>query len=389
MAIKPKFQIRSLIVPVYLPTVVFSIGEAALIPTIPANASDLGSSLALAGLIAGLFMIGTMLADLPAAKLVHKIGERLAMVYSGLFAALGGLLAALTDSLLLLAISVFLIGCGHAVFALARHSYITAAVPPSHRGRALSTLGGMFRLGGFIGPLLGALVLSLSELHSVYWMALCLFALAALILLFFAKDDREETADHGEFTIWSTIAKNRRNLLTLGIPASLLAAMRTLRAVGLPLWGTSIGLSAAEISLCLGVSAAIDLALFYTSGQIMDRFGRRWVAIPSLLGMSMAQLLYFLAVDGSTFLALALLMALSNGIGAGLVLLIGADMAPAEKRSEFLAAYRLLIDSATAAAPVGLSIITAVAGLTTGLGFFGILGIAGAAMFARYLPKLR
>jgi MFS family permease len=370
-----------------LPTVVFSIGEAALIPTIPANASNLGSGLALAGFIAGLFMIGTMLTDLPAAKLVHKIGERQAMIYSGLFASFGGLLAALTDSLLLLGLSVFLVGCGHAVFALARHSFITAAVPASHRGRALSTLGGMFRLGGFIGPLLGAAVISFIDLHGVYWLALSLFALAAFILLFFAKDDRDQTAGQGEFTIWSTITENRRNLLTLGIPASLLAALRTLRGVGLPLWGTSIGLTPAEVSLFLGIAAAIDLALFYTSGQIMDRFGRRWVAIPSLVGMSLAQLLIFLAVDGPTFLAIALFMALSNGIGSGLVLLLGADMAPAAKRSEFLAAYRLLIDSSAAAAPLGLAIITASLGLTAGLGFFGLIGMAGAVMFGRYLPK--
>ena len=35
----------------------------------------------------------------------------------------------------------------------------------------------------------------------------------------------------------------------------------------------------------VGVSGAIDFALFYASGQVMDRFGRLWAALPAMLLM--------------------------------------------------------------------------------------------------------
>ncbi|MFM1973989.1 MAG: hypothetical protein RLZZ345_1073, partial [Actinomycetota bacterium] len=53
-------------VPVFVPSVLMSIAEYSLLPVIPASASLLGADLATAGLIAGLLMVGILVADLPA-----------------------------------------------------------------------------------------------------------------------------------------------------------------------------------------------------------------------------------------------------------------------------------------------------------------------------------
>ncbi len=39
-------------------------------------------------------------------------------------------------------------------------------------------------------------------------------------------------------------------------------------------------------SLIFGVSGALDMLLFYPAGKVMDRFGRLWVAVPSMLTMA-------------------------------------------------------------------------------------------------------
>lgn len=51
------------------------------------------------------------------------------------------------------------------------------------------------------------------------------------------------------------------------------------------------------------------------------------------------------AHDETSFLWVAIAMSLANALGSGIVLTIGADLAPADARSEFLGAYRLLVDS--------------------------------------------
>jgi MFS family permease len=137
----------------------------------------------------------------------------------------------------------------------------------------------------------------------------------------------------------------------------------------------------------MGIAGALDLALSYSSGQIMDRFGRRWSAIPTLLGLSLTFSLLTLATDETTFLAVALLMSLANGVGSGIILVIGADLAPEGERNEFLASYRLLVDSGVAAAPLVISGVTALLGISIAMFTVSGLGIVGAIMAYRYVPR--
>lgn len=64
----PQFSMRSVALAALLPTLLFSIGEGAIIPLIPLVAHDLGASLALAGLLGALVMVGTVVGDIRAGR---------------------------------------------------------------------------------------------------------------------------------------------------------------------------------------------------------------------------------------------------------------------------------------------------------------------------------
>jgi hypothetical protein len=68
-------------------------------------------------------------------------------------------------------------------------------------------------------------------------------------------------------------------------------------------------------------------------------------------------------------------------------LVIGADLAPKGERNEFLASYRLLVDSGVAAAPLLISGVTALLGLSAAMFTISGLGIVGAILANRYLPR--
>ena len=93
--------------------------------------------------------------------------------------------------------------------------------------------------------------------------------------------------------VFRTMWRHRQVLARLGVAAALLSSIRSARQVVLPLWGVSIGLDAQTIAIVVGISGALDFALFYASGQVMDRFGRLWAALPAMILM------------GTGFLALA------------------------------------------------------------------------------------
>lgn len=386
-ASKSDFSIRSLIVPVFLPSFLFTTAETALIPIIPSTAIDLGADLPTAAAVSGLLMLGTLIADIPAASVVNRFGERNSMVMAALLGIAGIALAFSSKSIWMLALGITFLGAGAAVFGLARHGYMAGAAPLEYRGRSLSILGGTFRAGGFAGPILGSFAISAWGTQSVYVLAL-IFCLGAALVVYFVRNAPEHlTAQRRDLSTMQVAKREYRSLATLGVGAMILATLRATRIIGLPLWALHIGLPPSLTALYIGIASALDFALFYTSGQITDRWGRRWVAIPTLVGMGATHLLFGLATDGSLFLTLALLMSLANGVGSGLIMVIAADAAPPEYRNQYLASFRLLIDSGSAAAPQLLAGIAAISSLAVGFGVFGVLGFVGAGIMWRYLPK--
>src|SRR5690606_32146256 len=153
--------------------------------------------------------------------------------------------------------------------------------------------------------------------------------------------------------------EHRTTFATAGVVAGVICVMRATRQVLLPLWAESIGLSAREVSVLFGLSAALDMVVFYPVGSISDRFGRRAVAIPCLVLMGAGLVAVPLTHGFGTMLIAGLAVGLGNGFGSGLVMTLGADHAPSLGRAEFLGIWRLVGDVGTAGGPLVLSALEA------------------------------
>ena len=396
----PAFRFRSIALSALLPTLLFAIGEGAILPIIPIIADNLGASLAIAGLIGALIMLGEVVGDIPSGWVVARVGERPAMIGAALISILGLVIALVAPNVVVLGVGILLIGLSTAVFALARHAFMTSFVPHAYRARALSTLGGTTRLGFFIGPFISAGVIHLTgSTQSVFWIFIVACVAAALALLV-TRDPSEvlaatragqvlvEKESHGLFrTIWAS----RAVLSRVGAGAALVGAIRASRQVILPLWAVSIGIADTQTALIIGVAGAIDFALFYASGQIMDRFGRLWSALPSMIGLAAGHLALAFTHDAPAavgwFIAAAMFMSLANGIGSGILMTLGADLADQSNPAPFLGAWRFTGDVGSAAAPLAISAITAAASIAVASGFIGVLGLVGAGILWRYVPR--
>ena len=381
------YKIKSLVYPVFLPSFLFAVGEASLIPVIPASAQAFGADLATAGFIAGLGMLGTLFADIPAARIVNYFGERKAMIYAAAVAAAGILFAVFATNMLMLSIGILITGACHAIFGLARHGYIAEVVPVEKRGRALAILGGAFRAGGFVGPLLGAVVISLVGVSAVFWLPVIFSLLAGFVLLTTKPGAMADTPPNQGHSIFFIAKREGNKLRTLGLAATTLTIARTARTIGLPLWALYINLPVETAALYIGIAGALDFALFYTSGQVVDRFGRLWAAVPTLAGMAISLFALTFAQDATGFLIAALALSLSNALGSGLVMVIGADLAPKDARNEFLAFYRLMVDGGIAMTAPAISIMTLMFGLPVALAGISVITLGGAIGMWKYIPK--
>ena len=80
------FRKRQLITSIYLPSLLITAAEGALLPILPVSAVLYGASLAEAGVVVTVLMLSTMIFEIPASVLVSKIGERNAMLASTVLA---------------------------------------------------------------------------------------------------------------------------------------------------------------------------------------------------------------------------------------------------------------------------------------------------------------
>lgn len=393
------FRWRSFAAPALGPTLLFTIGEGAILPLIPALALRVGADLPGAGVVAAMLLVGVLLGDIPAGWIVGRLGERTAMLGAAAIAGLGIGIALLASNPFVLGLGMTVLGIAAAVFGLARHVLLTSVVPAAYRARALSTLGGTFRLGLFIGPFAAAaLVASTGEVVSTLWFALLMCGLVALSLLVLPDPERilhhRSTPTGGGVSpagVFRTIAQRRSVLARLGAAALVVSALRAVRQVILPLWAVSIGLGGAQTALVIGLAGGVDVALFYLGGWLMDRFGRLYTAVPSMIGLGLGLVgLAFsaLAVDPVPwFVAVAVWLSLANGIGAGILMTMGSDLAGRTNPAPFLGAWRFVMDSGSAVAPLALAGITALGGIAVASGVFGVVGLIGAGMLAYYIPR--
>lgn len=374
---------------VYLPAVLFGIGQGAILPVIALTARELGASVGLASLIVALLGIGQLFGDLPAGSFAARIGERRAMVGSVALITVALVLCVLASQVWMLAVAICVVGIASAVWGIARHTYLTEVVPYQLRARAMSTLGGSHRIGAFAGPFLGAGAMHLWGTNGSYIVHIATAGAAALLVGFIKEPIKPKRPDKAEGSLRDTVKVLRDHLpvfATLGSGAMMVGIVRASRAAVIPLWAESIGVDGTTTSIIFGLSGAVDMLMFYPAGKAMDKFGRAFVAVPCMAVMGVSLLLLPLTHSALTLLLVALLLGFGNGLGSGIILTLGSDVSPKAGRAQFLGGWRLCADTGTALGPVIVSGVTVAIALGPAIWAIAAIGFTGAAALKRWIP---
>ena len=123
----------------------------------------------------------------------------------------------------------------------------------------------------------------------------------------------------------------------------------------------------------------------------MDRFGRLWAALPAMLLMGFGFLALSFTHDleqsAMWFAMFAAVLGVGNGLSSGILLTLGADIAPKDDPAPFLGSWRTLTDAGGAVSPLLVSAIAAASSLALATGVIGAIGLVGAAAFVRWVPR--
>ncbi len=380
---------RSLASSVYLPTFFFEIGIGALYPILALSPVRMGASAALASATVGAYALGRIVGSSFGGGFAARWGSPRAALAGMGWTAMAALVCAASTALAPFIVGAVLIGMGHALVHVSRQSQVYEIVPSHFRARGLTTLAGIWRISNFIGPLVGALVIHHLGLRAVY-----VFAAAAMVVgggaLLWARAWR--SAAHApqarSIAPIRVMRENRRIFGTLGVAVALTNTVRAARLAALPLWAAHLGLPDGTASAIFAVSAAVDMVLFLPAGLVMDQRGRRWTAIPSTLLVGTGLLLLPLTNGVGTIAIAAMVLGLGNGWGSGLLMTLGADVAPLEGRQIFMGLWTVLQDGGGLAGPAIVS-LGALASLPVGIVAVGAIGVVTTGLLARWIPPWR
>lgn len=362
-----------LALPVYVPSLTWSTGIGALNSVVVLAGLSMQMSESWASAMVGIMGVAGVIASVPIGRMVDRIGDRSSFVIGGLIAVLAGTCAlvclrfpGINRAVVAFVIAMVAISIAGDMWQLARQSYVAESVPMTWRARSMSMLGGMSRLGRLIGPALASLAIVLGGIPGTFWFFIAATVLAlSLILLFTAP-----TPEILDVKPPASLQRRPRthvdvvSTMLLSVGTVLLSLVRTNQIIVVPLVGTSLGITEELISATFAISAGLDVAVFYFSGAIMDRFGRRASVLPCLLIMAAGFVGLALSGGVVSFMVSACVVGFGNGFSAGTVMTMGVDLSPDINRSRFLGIWQAISQVGPTVGPFVISVLVAAWGAT-------------------------
>ena len=384
------FKLRKIIIAVYIPAFLTSFCMGMLAPTIPAKVDLIGGTAFIIGLAVGAQGLGEAFFSIPTGLLINKFGNKKIMLIGMAGLSISGSLSGLFQNNLALYFALFSLGTFYGFFSLSRHSFMTQIVPSEYRGKAFSRFGGINRIGWFFGPVIGGFTAGSIGIDIPFYI-ISVVALFTTILIFFSTEPTNEKLIQSNETkpptFKETILDNKKSFTIGGSGHFIMQFLRQCRHVLIPIWAFSIGLGVEELGLIQSISAAIDMTLFYPVGLIMDKYGRKWTSVPSIILLSLG-FIFMTYVDSFNGLMLVgLLLGFANGLGSGAMLTLGSDLSPKNQPGSFLGIWRLFGWSGNSAGgPISGAIAQTVGNTASALSISMIGGI-GVIIFSFLLPE--
>ncbi|PFF13494.1 MFS transporter [Bacillus cereus] len=292
---------------------------------------------AFAGLPTAMFTLGSALAAFIVGKLSQRYGRRIGLATGfivGGFGAIGVVMAALTNSFILLLISLLIYGAGTATNLQARYAG-TDLADKKQRATAVSITMVMTTFGAVAGPnlvgVMGSFAHSIGvpKLAGPFILSAAAFILAGLVLFVMLRPDpliianiieryKQEHTYKGQ-PITEEVKENKRGItvgaIVMILTQIVMVAIMTMTPVHMGHHGH--GLSA--VGLVIGFHVGAMYLPSLVTGMLIDKIGRTTMSIAGGLILLAAGVIAAIAPSDSLLLLIVALSLLGLGWNLGLI----------------------------------------------------------------------
>ena len=381
---------RELALSLYLPALVLALGTGIVAPSIPVFARTFDVSFATASLVLVAPAWGHILATLPTGFLLDRIGRKPVMLAGPALTALTAFLTVFAGSFAVLIVLRFVNGFAAEMWVQGRLAMIADTGRPRDRAKLITWMAGTQRFGMLFAPAIGGFAGAI-DIRAPFILQGLLVTAILIPLLKLLKETKPASESSGERpkeSDWHYVRNEMlRPQILFFLAAQLFANLTrgTMQGILLLYVAFAYGKDTEVLGLMQAGTAAIILPMTFITGIVMDKFGRKMTVVPGFLGFAgVAFLLGITSISGVAFvwfLVLYYLLAASQGLTAGNMQVLGADLAPERARGRFFSIQRLAGETGGAMSPTTFGILAAISyGLA--FGFVGACGLTVALIIA-------
>ncbi|APV49803.1 hypothetical protein BWI17_08995 [Betaproteobacteria bacterium GR16-43] len=283
--------------------------------TISLYALSLGASPLTVGFLISLYSALPMFLGVAAGRMIDRVGMRGPLMVSTTVLVAAVALPGIVPTLYPLYVAAACIGTSFMVFHISVQHMVGESSKPEDRRNNFGWLALGFATSNFIGPVFSGFCID-GLGHQDTFLLLSGFALAALFLLYKRRGEMRHSphgttpTHHGGALELLRIAELRRVFICTG----LLASAWDLFVFAMPIYGTSIGLSASTIGLILGSFAAATFLVRLLLPWLTRRI-REWTMIALTFAIAFTAYVLFPLVSSVVLLS-AIAFLLGLGLGA-------------------------------------------------------------------------
>jgi len=281
---------------------------AAIAPLLPDYVAELGLNKAEAGILAGAYAAGTLLASLPAGLVATQIGPRRTVIGGLLLLGVSSVVFGFAGDIVLLDVTRFVQGIAGALIWSGALTWLITSTPPERRGSVIGTALGTAIAGALVGPVLGAIAVEAGT--EVVFGAV--MALALVLAAFAARTPEAGPPERQPLReVAATILSRPVMTATafVAVPSLMFGTIEVL----VPLRIDELGGGHVAIAGGFIAGAGLEATLAPLAGRYSDRVGRR---TPFVLGIAICAVsMVGIAAAGALGPVLAALMIGSLGAG--------------------------------------------------------------------------
>lgn len=338
--------------------------------------TEFHASDSLAGLVVGLFIVGSLIGRFITGKYVNSFGPKKILIFGLICLIITQLLYFIPGSVWFLMIVRLLNGIATAIATTATGTIAAYVTPPTRKSEGISLFSLSLVLGTAIGPFFGMLLMNSFSIQILFMICVILGVLSGLLSLFIKIDfktvaSKNDTSNRKAFSLGNFIAKE-------AIPIAIVMML-----IGVTYAAILTYLQAFAVERNL-VTAASYFFIFYAvaslvtrpiAGRLMDDKNENVVVYPAFIFLIISFAMLMFSFDGWVLLIAGIALGIGYGNLSSSMQAIAIKVSPSTKYGLATSTYFIGLDIGIGFGPSFLGLFTHMITYSQLYGIMAILGI--------------